>query len=86
MAKNDDCDGYIVFDADNLVDKNYISEMNKTFNLGFDAVTSYRNSKNYGTNWISAGYSLWFLRESKYLNNARMRLNTSCAISGTASA
>jgi cellulose synthase/poly-beta-1,6-N-acetylglucosamine synthase-like glycosyltransferase len=83
MAKNDDCDGYIVFDADNLVDKNYIAEMNKTFNLGFDAITSYRNSKNYGTNWISAGYSLWFLRESKYLNNARMRLNTSCAISGT---
>lgn len=83
MEKNDDCDGYIVFDADNLVDKNYISEMNKTFNLGFKAVTSYRNSKNYGTNWVSAGYSLWFLRESKYLNNARMRLNTSCAISGT---
>ncbi len=83
MAKNDDCDGYIVFDADNVVDKNYITEMNKTFNLGFDAITSYRNSKNYGTNWISAGYALWFLRESKYLNNARMRLNTSCAISGT---
>lgn len=83
IEKNDDCDGYIVFDADNLVDKNYIKEMNKTFNLGFKAVTSYRNSKNYGTNWVSAGYSLWFLRESKYLNNARMRLNTSCAISGT---
>lgn len=39
----------------------YIAEMNKTFGLGFEAITSYRNSKNYGTNWISAGYSLWFL-------------------------
>lgn len=57
--------------------------MNKTFGLGFEAITSYRNSKNYGTNWISAGYSLWFLREAKYLNNARLELNTSCAISGT---
>ncbi|HAN20703.1 MAG TPA: N-acetylglucosaminyltransferase [Clostridiales bacterium] len=83
IEKNDDCDGYIIFDADNLVEKNYIVEMNKTFNLGYKAITSYRNSKNYGTNWVSAGYSLWFLRESKYLNNARMRLNTSCAISGT---
>ena len=27
-------------------------------------VTSYRNSKNYGDNWITAGYALWFLRES----------------------
>jgi len=83
LADKDDCDGYIVFDADNLVDKNFVKEMNKNFNRGYVALTSYRNSKNYGTNWITAGYSLWFLREAKYLNNARMRLNTSCAISGT---
>ena len=85
FASDDDSDAFIVFDADNLLDKNYIAEMNKTFGLGFDAITSYRNSKNYGTNWISAGYSLWFLREAKYLNNARLELNTSCAISGTGS-
>lgn len=83
LAENDDCDAYIVFDADNLVDKNFVKEMNVNFNRGYVALTSYRNSKNYGTNWISAGYSLWFLREAKYLNNARMRLDTSCAISGT---
>lgn len=76
-------DAFLVFDADNILKKNYISEMNKTFSDGFDAITSYRNSKNYGDNWISAGYSLWFLRESKYLNNSRMLLGTSCAISGT---
>lgn len=81
--QNDDCDAYIVFDADNLVDRNFVSEMNKGLNRGYLALTSYRNSKNYGTNWISAGYSLWFLREAKYLNNARMQLGTSCAISGT---
>lgn len=81
--KGDDCDAYIVFDADNLVDKHFVSEMNKGLNRGYRALTSYRNSKNYGTNWITAGYSLWFLREAKYLNNARMQLNTSCAISGT---
>ncbi len=83
LAQKDDCDGYIVFDADNLVDKNFVKEMNINFNRGYVALTSYRNSKNYGTNWITAGYSLWFLREAKYLNNARMRLDTSCAISGT---
>jgi len=81
--EGDDCDAYVVFDADNLVDKNFLAEMNKGLNRGYKALTSYRNSKNYGTNWISAGYSLWFLREAKYLNNARMLLNTSCAISGT---
>ncbi len=76
-------DAFIVFDADNILDRNYISEMNKVFSDGYDIITSYRNSKNYDDNWISAGYSLWFLRESRYLNGARMLLNTSCAISGT---
>lgn len=76
-------DGYFVFDADNILDENYITEMNKTFGHQYNVLTSYRNSKNYGSNWISAGYSLWFLREAKYINNARMILGTSCAISGT---
>lgn len=76
-------DGFFVFDADNLLDKHYITEMDKCFSAGNRIITSYRNSKNYGDNWISAGYALWFLREAKFLNNARSLLGTSCAISGT---
>lgn len=76
-------EAYIIFDADNLLDPNYIAEMNKVFDNGYRIITSYRNSKNFDGNWISAGYSLWFLREARYLNNARMILGTSCAISGT---
>ena len=76
-------DGYFVFDSDNLLEPDFIEQMNKTFSAGYKVVTSYRNSKNYGTNWISSGYALWFLREAKYLSNARMILGTSCAISGT---
>lgn len=79
----DKFDGFFVFDADNLLKKDYISQMNRSFSDGFDVLTSYRNSKNYGDNWITAGYSLWFLREAEYLNHARMLLGTSCAISGT---
>ena len=76
-------DGIIVLDADNLLTQNYVSEMNKTRNDGYEAFTSYRNSKNYGDNWISAGYGLWYIRESKFLHYARMLLGSSCAISGT---
>lgn len=76
-------DVYMVFDADNLLSEDYISRMNETFSDGYRIITSYRNSKNYGDNWISAGYALWFLREAKYLNNARYLLGTSCAVSGT---
>ena len=76
-------DGYLVLDADNILSPNYITEINKTFSDGYEIITSYRNSKNYGDNWISAGYALWFLREARYLNNARMLLGSSCAVSGT---
>ncbi len=76
-------DGFFVFDADNVLNKHYIEEMNKTFSNGSRIVTGYRNSKNYGTNWISAGYALWFIRESKFLNNSRDLCHTSCAIGGT---
>jgi len=80
---NEKFDAYFVFDADNLLRPDYISEMNKTFSDGYEVVTSYRNSKNYGDNWISAGYALWFLREAKYLNHSRMAIGASAAVSGT---
>lgn len=79
----DTFDGYFVFDADNVLEPDYIYEMNKVFSQGYRVVTGYRNSKNYGDNWISAGYGLWFLRESQSLNKARYILGTSCNISGT---
>lgn len=82
--KGDDAyDGFFVFDADNILDTNYFTAMNRTFSDGHRIITSYRNSTNYGTNWISAGYALWYIRESRFLNNSRMLLNTGCAISGT---
>ena len=76
-------DGYFVFDADNILAPDYIERMNEMFSNGHEIVTSYRNSKNLGGNWISAGYALWFLRESRYLNGARTRLGSSAAVGGT---
>lgn len=76
-------DGYFIFDADNLLDKRFIEEMNNAFSCGNKVLTCYRNSKNFGDNWVSSGYAIWFLREAKYLNNPRYLLNTSCAVSGT---
>ncbi|MEA4813794.1 MAG: glycosyltransferase family 2 protein [Oscillospiraceae bacterium] len=76
-------DGYFVFDADNIVDRNFVSEMNRTYSKGYDVITCYRNSKNFASNWITYGYSLWFLYEARYINAARMALNNGCAVSGT---
>lgn len=82
-GKRDQYDGYFIFDADNLLDRNYIKEMNRTFCDGFRVITSYRNTKNFGSNWLTSGYGLWFLHEAQWLNRARMLAGTSCAVSGT---
>ena len=66
-----------------MLDENYFREMNKVYDAGAPASTSYRNSKNFDSNWISAGYGVWFMREAKYLSQSRLTLNTSCAVSGT---
>lgn len=77
-------EGFFVFDADNIVDSNFVAEMNRTYDSGkFVAVTGYRNSKNFGDNWISAANSIWFLREARFLNSARMALGVTCHVSGT---
>lgn len=76
-------DGYFIFDADNLLDKHFVEEMNKGFGGEYKALTCYRNSKNIGDNWISYGYGIWFLREARYLNHPRCAIGTSCAVSGT---
>lgn len=76
-------DAYVVLDADNVLDPNFLREIERTHDSGYEIVTCYRNSKNYGDNWISAGYALWFLREACYLNAPRMTCGNSCAVSGT---
>ena len=79
----DKYEGFFVMDADNIISPTYVEVMNKAFDAGYLVCTSYRNSKNFDSSWISSAYATWFLREARYLNNARMMLGTSCAISGS---
>ncbi len=76
-------DAFLVFDADNILSKNYIKEMNKALDSGVKVCTSYRNSKNYGTNWLSAGASLGFMRECNFLHKPKVMLGLSTHVSGT---
>ena len=79
----DKYEAFFIMDADNIISPNYVAIMNQAFDAGYLVCTSYRNSKNFDSSWISSAYATWFLREAKFLNNARMMLGTSCAISGS---
>lgn len=78
----DSFDGFLVFDADNLLDENYIKEMNDYFDSPYRIVTSYRNSKNFDSNWLSAGTGLFFIKDAIFLNHPRNLVNTSALVSG----
>ncbi|MEE8724039.1 MAG: glycosyltransferase family 2 protein [Atopobiaceae bacterium] len=79
----DKYEAFFVMDADNIIAPDYVKIMNQAFDAGYLVCTSYRNSKNFDSSWVSAAYALWFMREAKFLNNARMMSGTSCAISGS---
>ncbi len=76
-------EGFFVMDADNIISPDYVDMMNDAFDKGYLVCTSYRNSKNFDSSWVSSAYATWFLREARFLNNVRMMCGTSCAISGS---
>lgn len=76
-------DGYFIFDADNLLKEDFISRMNESFDAGEKIITSYRNTKNFGDNWISASYALHWLRSVRTEHRARSFFHLATRIQGT---
>lgn len=76
-------DAFLLFDADNILNKNYIREMNKAYDAGHKICTSFRNSKNYGKNWLASGSAMLFFRECVTMHPVRNLFKSSCYISGT---
>lgn len=79
----DSFDGFFVFDADNLLPADFISQMDKMIAEGWEVLTGYRNAKNYGDSWISASNGLWYMRENRFMNHTRSMLGLSSTITGT---
>ena len=76
-------EGYFIFDADNLLNKNYISKMNDAFDSGEKIITSYRNTKNFDENWIASTYALHWIRSIRTHHRARSVLHLATNIQGT---
>lgn len=63
-----DYDAFIIFDADNIVDKNFLKEMNNSVLEGSLVCQGYRDSKNHNDNWISYGYSMFYWLQNLFFN------------------
>ena len=80
---NDEVDAFAIFDADNIVDPNFLKEMNNALCSGFNVAEGNRDSKNVSDNWLSGSYSLFYYMQNFFFNKARMNMGLSAAINGT---
>lgn len=81
--KNMDYDAFCVFDADNIVDKNFLKVMNKHLCQGEEVVQGYRDIKNPTDSWISAGYAIFYWMMNRFYHLARYNAGLSPLINGT---
>ena len=83
IEENADYDAFCVFDADNIVDKNFFKNMNKKLCQGEVVVQGYRDIKNPTDSWISAGYALFYWMMNRFYHLARYNAGLSPLINGT---
>lgn len=76
-------DAVAIFDADNLVSKNWCKEINSKMLEGYKVVQGYIDSKNPNDSWIAASYSIAFWTQNRMYQLARSNVGLSNQIGGT---
>ncbi len=83
QEQNVDYDALCVFDADNIVDKEFMKAMNKKLCQGEEIVQGYRDIKNPDDTWVTAGYALFYWTMHRFYHLARYNVGLSPLLNGT---
>lgn len=83
LASGEKYDAYFIFDADNVLDKDYFRNMNETFFNGYDIGIGYRNTKNGNDNVVAACSTLTFSMINTLGNLQKNKDSRNVTISGT---
>ena len=81
--QSSDYDAYVIFDADNIVHKNFLKAMNDILNEGYLVAQGFRDAKNPSDNYLTGSYTIFYYLQNIFYNNSRMALKRSSAINGT---
>ena len=76
-------DAFCIFDADNIVDVNFLKNMNKKLCQGETVVQGYRDIKNPTDSWVTAGYAIFYWTMNRFYHLARYNIGLSPLINGT---
>ena len=80
--KGNPYDAFCIFDADNLVDRNFLRSMNDAFCSGAKAAQGRRDSKNPYDSPLTGSYSIYYWMISRFYNHPRSLWNLSAVING----
>ena len=76
-------DAYFIFDADNVLDKDYFKNMIPVFDKGYDLATGYRNCKNGNDSVVAASSALTFSLVNEVFNDNKNKQTRNITFSGT---
>ena len=76
-------DAFCIFDADNIVDVNFLKAMNRKLCQGETVVQGYRDIKNPTDSWVTAGYAIFYWTMNRFYHLARYNIGLSPLINGT---
>lgn len=78
-----DFEAYLLFDADNTVDPNFLAEMNRVLDAGCQACQGFREGQNPSATYISSAHSIYLLLVDLFYNHSRSVLGMNAIITGT---
>lgn len=78
-------DGFVLFNADNILKSDFFSKMNDAYEYYKEecVITSFRNSKNWGSNLMSSLYGIFFASNCRFESRGRTVLGCSTRVQGT---
>ncbi|MCR5740878.1 MAG: glycosyltransferase family 2 protein [Gammaproteobacteria bacterium] len=76
-------DAYMVFDADNIINPDYITLMNEVKNKGYKVGVGYRNYSNGTKNWLTRCSSILFSFINNFKSSGESRLFKKATLTGT---
>lgn len=76
-------DAYMIFDADNVMEPEYLEKMNNVRQTGVQVCSGYRNFTNASTNWLTACSATLFTYMNTFTSRGRTLLFKKALLSGT---
>lgn len=76
-------DAVVILDADNLVSKDFLKQIDKKMSQGFGVVQGYRDMKNPWESWITMSYSITYWLANRLFQLPRQYLGMNCTLTGS---